>query len=263
MTRRLFLSLAAPAVFAQSAKEQRGGKIIEEVIQALGGEKFRTMQDRLETGRAYSFYRERLSGLAQTKIYTRYLTRPEPPQPGFIGLRIRQFMGKKDESSVLYLEDNQGWDITYRGARPIPEEDLKRFYESQLRNVFYILRMRMGEPGLIIEHQGTEVVDNQPADIIDITDSDNRVVTVWVHETTRLPIQQRAFRRQFGGLDEEVTHFSKYRDAGDGINWPYAWLRTRNQEKIFELFSSSVEVNQGFTDEIFSLSSKVKVLKKK
>lgn len=263
MTRRSLLLLAAPAVFAQSAKEQRGGKIVQEVIQALGGDRFRTMQDRLETGRAYSFYREKLSGLSQTKIFTRYLTRPEPPQPGYIGVRIRQTLGKKDEAAVVFLEDEKGWDITYRGARPISEEEVKRFYESQLRNVFYIFRMRMGEPGMIVEHQGTEVVDNQPADILDITDSDNRVVTVWVHQTTRLPIRQRAFRRQFGGLDEEVTHFSKYRDVGDSIQWPYAWLRTKNGEKVFELFSHTVEVNQNFTDELFTISSDTKILKKK
>lgn len=263
MTRRSLLLMAAPAIFAQSAREQRGGKIIQEVIQALGGESFTNMQDRVEIGRAYSFYREKLSGLAQTKIYTRYLTRPNPPQPGFIGFRVRQMMGKKDDYSVLFLEDNQGWDITYRGARPIPEEDVTRFYESQLRNIFYILRMRIGEPGMIFEHQGKEVVDNQPADIIDITDSDNRVVSVWVHETTRLPIQQRAFRRQFGGVDEEVTHFSKYRDIGSGIQWPYAWLRTRNQEKVFELFSNTIEVNQALTDDLFSLSGSTKILKKK
>lgn len=264
MTRRSVLALAAaPAIFAQSSRAARGEKIIKDAVAALGGDKFLSMEDRVESGRAYSFYRERLSGLSKTKIYTRYLTRPQPPQAGFYGVRVRQTLGKNDETAVVFLEDDKGWDLTYRGARPIPLDDVKRFHENQLRNIFYILRMRLGEPGLILEHQGTEVTDNQPAEIVDITDADNRVVTVWFHQTTKLPIRQRAFRRQGGDRDEDLTDFAKYRDVGGGIHWPYTWLRTRNGEKLFELFSDSVAMNTGIGDELFAISADTKILKKK
>ena len=43
------------------------------MIYALGGDAFRNMRTRTETGRAYSFYREQLSGLSVARIYTKYL----------------------------------------------------------------------------------------------------------------------------------------------------------------------------------------------
>ena len=93
MTYRIALVAAACAAAVQLAAEtnlERGKRVVDEALAALGGEKFLAMADRIESGRAYSFYRERLSGLSLAKIYTRYLTRPEPPVPGYLGVRERQ-----------------------------------------------------------------------------------------------------------------------------------------------------------------------------
>lgn len=250
-------------ISAAESRTERGDRIVKEALAALGGDKYFEMRDRVETGRAYSFYNQRLTGLSKTHLYTSYLTRPEPPQAGFFGVRVRQTLGKDQEAAVVFLEDGKGWDITYRGARPVADAEVKRFEESQLRNIFYILRMRLGEPGLIMEWQGSEVVDNAPAEAVDITDASNRVVTVWFHQSTKLPLRQRAFRRQGGDRDEDITFFSKYRDVGGGVFWPYTWLRMRNGEKIFEMFSDEVQINQSLTDDLFTVGADTKILKKK
>ncbi len=262
MLRALFTGLVALSAFAETFAA-RGERVVKEALAAVGGDRYLAMNDRIERGRAYSFHRERLSGLSRTTIYTRYLVRPEPPVPGFFGLRLRQALGKKEESAVVFLEDLKGWDITYRGARPIPDEDVQRFQEGQLRNVFYILRMRLGEPGLILESKGSDVVDNQPAELVDITDSENRVIRVWFHQTTKLPIRQLAVRREGPDRFEDLTFYSKYRDVGDGVQWPYTMLRQRDGATAFEIFLDSVEINQGLDDTLFTVSGDTKILKKK
>ena len=73
--------LAALAVHGAENNQDRGKRVIQQALAALGGDHFLSMQDRVESGRAYSFYRNELSGLSFAKIYTRYLTRPEPPLP--------------------------------------------------------------------------------------------------------------------------------------------------------------------------------------
>lgn len=257
--------LALPAALrgqGAETKAQRGERVVKEALAALGGDRFLAMRDRVETGRAYSFYRERLSGLSRTKIYTRYLTRPEPPPPGFFGLRVRQALGKDQDTAVVFLEDGKGWDVGYRGARPIAEAEVERFRETQMRGILYILRMRLGERGLIIESQGTGVDDNAPVEIVDITDADNKMVTVYFHQSTKLPLKQKMVRRTQGDRIEEVTIFAKYRDVGGGVMWPYTTERTRNGEKLFELFSESVEINRGLDDSLFTISADTKILKK-
>jgi hypothetical protein len=260
----LMLALVITA-FPASAETnlERGKHVVDEALQALGGESYLQMQDRVETGRAYSFYRDKLNGLSIAKIYTRYLTRPEPPVPAYLGVRERQAFGKKQETAVIFGE-NDGYDISFRGARPLPDNTLERFKESTLRNVLYILRMRLGEPGLIFESRGADVVENLSVDIVDITDADNRVVTVYFSKVEHLPVKQVTYRRDLQTKDrvEEVTRFTKYRDVGGGVMWPFDIQRERDGEKIYQMFSDSVAVNKGLTDSLFTLPANMKIFKK-
>lgn len=261
MTRRsLLFGFAALPVFAQS-RQERGKTVVESAIAGLGGANFMGMEDRVEAGRVYSFYRERLSGLSHARIYTRYLTRPEPPRIDFFGLRERQSFGKDKEDSASLFTEAGAWSITYRGARPIAPEIVERFRDSTRRNVFYILRQRMGEPGLLIEHEGQDIVENQPVDIINFTDSENKVVRAFFHTSTGLPVRQEYVRRDEKTRDrfEEVTRFAKYREV-KGVQWPYQIQRERNGEKIFEIFSENVQINVDLKDDLFTLSSKIKIL---
>jgi|SRR5579872_1146431 len=252
------------ALFPAAAEnnQERGKQIIDQVVAALGGDQFLQMRDRIESGRAYSFYREALNGLSLARIYTRYLIRPEPPVPGFLGVRERQAFGKNQESAVL-LSDGKGYDISFRGARPLPDATLDRFKESTLRNIFYILRQRLGEPGLIIEYTGSDVVENQSVDIVDITDADNRAVTVYFSHVTHLPVKQLTYRRDPLTKDriEEVTRFSKYR-AVNGVTWPFDIQRERDGEKIYQMYADSVVINKDLPDNLFTLPSNMKILKK-
>jgi hypothetical protein len=243
--------------------EQKGKKVIDDALAALGGQQFLAMSDRIESGRAYSFYRERLSGLSRATVYTRYLTRPEPPVAGFLGVRERQAFGKDEDSAVLFTDD-KGYQITFRGARPMPDDMLERFKDSTLRNIFYILRQRLGEPGLIFESRGADIVDNQPVEIVDIIDGENRTVKVYFNQSTKLPIRQVYYRRDPQTRDriEEVTVYSKYRDVG-GVQWPFAIRRERDGEKLFEIFSDKVAINNDLNDNLFTLPANMKILSKK
>jgi hypothetical protein len=205
-----------------------------------------------------------MSGLAKIKVYTRYLTRPEPPKPGFIGLRERQAQGK-DEDVLIIFTEGESWETTFRGARPMAPEQVGRWRESLLHNVLYILRQRLGEPGLEFRSLGAQVFENQPAELVEIADNDGRVVNVWFQASTHLPLKQSWVRRdpQTRERIEEVTVYAKFRDVGGGAQWPFVVRRERNREKIFEMFAESVTINQGLLDDIFTISEATKVLPRK
>ena len=254
------LFACAVAVRAETIQE-RGTRVVKEALAALGGSRYLAMEDRVEKGRAYSFYRENLSGLAIASIYTRYL--PGPAEPGQLRQRVRQAFGKNEDAWDLFLENGEGWDVTYHGARPIEKDLLERYRYSTLHDIFYILREKWNTPGMIYESQGADVVNNQPVEIVDITDPDNRVVTVYFHQSTKLPVKQVFYRRDPKTRDrhEETTIYSKYRDVGGGVMWPFAVYRERDGEKIFQMFAESVSINQNLPDNLFMLPGDVKRLK--
>ena len=246
---------------AENAQE-RGKRLVSECLDALGGDRYLNMQNREESGRAYSFYREQLTGLSIAKIYTRYY--PDVKDTAReLAVRERQNFGKKEDFGVLFTP-NEAYDITFRGARPLPSDRFTTYKETTLRDVFYILRLRYREPGMIFESRGADVIENSPVEIVDITDADNRTTTVYFHQLTKLPTRQVFYRRDPVIKDriEEITRFSKYRDVGSGVQWPYAIERSRNGEKIYEIFSESVQVNNAkMSDELFALPSGIKMLK--
>ncbi len=262
MTRRSLILTLAPVVLVAQDRRARAQKVLDDAVAALGGPKFMAMKDRTEAGRVYSFYRDRLSGASHARIFTRYLTRPEPPRIDFFGQRERQSFGKdnKEESAVLFTE-TEGWQITFRGARPVAKDVEERYRLSTLHNIFYILRQRLGEPGMILEHEGTDVVENMPVDIVTITDSENRSVKAFFHSSTKLPVRQEYVRRDEKTRDRfvELSRFSKYRDVS-GIQWPFQIQRERDGEKIYEIFAESVTVNNDLLDTLFTLNTKIKVL---
>lgn len=253
----LTLLLAVSALCGET-RQERGKRVIEEALAALGGDKFLAVKDRVEAGRAYSFYREQLTGLAVAKIYTKYLDGVPPRQ---LAQRERQSFGKDEDHVIVFLADN-AYQITYRGAKPLPSERFQRYVHSARRNIFYILRHRLNEPGMIFESQGATVWSNAPVEIVDITDAENNVVSVAFHRTTKLPVRQVSYRRDPETKEriEEVSIYSKYRNVGGGVQWPYSIMAERNGEKVFELYSESVMVNQNLKDELFSLPGGIKVL---
>lgn len=263
MKTTVLIAAAACCTFAAAAQEtqqQHGRRVVNDALQALGGNAFLHVQDRVETGRAYSFYNQQLSGVEIATIYTRYLA----PVPGKMELREHESFGRnKGEAGVLITEDH-GWEYNYHGARPMDEERLADFRQSMLLNIFYILRMRLDEPGLTCYFMGSDRFEAKPVNIVDITDAAGNTVTVHFSPSTKLPLRQSFKHRNatYHDFDTEVTVFDKYREVSGGVMWPYDIHRERNGQKLYEMYADSVEINQNLTDETFSLPAKLKVMPK-
>jgi hypothetical protein len=264
MTRRTFaLSVtgaSACLAFAADTPKDRGRQLVEKIIDALGGDAFRNMRTRTETGRAYSFYREQLTGLSMARIYTRYQDTGDAS-----GLREsqRQVFGKKQDDAVIFLP-TEAYEVTFRGAKPLADDRVKQFRESTLHDVFYVLRERVREPGVEFEAGEKDVIENQPVQILDIYDAEDRKTRVWINSDTFLPVKQ-SFRRWdpiIKDWRDEVTRYSKYREVTNRVMWPFATERERDTEKIFEMYSETVTVDDPLADNLFQLPNGIRILKK-
>lgn len=238
----------------------KGKQIIDQAIAALGGDRFLHMQNRVAAGRIYSFFRDQISGLDVATIYTEYL--PQKPAKG-LAIIERQVLGKKQDYSYLFLQD-QGWDITFRGARPIDDEKWHRYVRTTENDVLYMLRYRRDEPGMQFDYIGTDVYLTTHVEVVDITDASNQTVRVYFDHNTMLPVHET-----FTWLDpdtkyrnDEATEFDKYRDAGNGVMWPYSIERERNGYKSFQMFATKVEIDPAVPPKIFDLPPGAKILKK-
>lgn len=253
------LILMSALLLPAETRQEKGRRIVDEALKTLGGDAFLKVKTRTEAGRAYSFYRDQLTGLAVAKVFTKYLDAPAGKQK--LAVRERQSFGKEEDSVILFTEDG-GYQVTYRGIRPMKDDRFERYAQTARNNFFYILRQRLQEPGLIFEFRESTRWSNIPVDVVDITDADNNTVSVYFQQSTKLPVRQVRTRRDPETKDriEESSIWSKYRDVGGGVQWPFNIMAERNGEKVFELFSESVSLNDGTPESLFLLPKELKML---
>jgi hypothetical protein len=261
---KTFLTLVVTAVLlithVGAQTPGKGKQVVDQMVQALGGDAFLHMKTRVSGGRIYSFFHDRTSGADVARIYTAYDS--EPPAKG-LGVRERQVLGKKQDYSYLFLAD-QAFDITFRGARPLPDEDWERYERTTANDILYFLRFRHNEPGVLYDYVGSQVYLSMHVEVVDITDQAGSTIRVYIDHNTMLPV-----RVTFNWLDatskqrfDEETNFSKWRNAGDGVMWPFTIERQRNGYKVFQMFADKVEINAELPAGIFDLPAGAKVLKK-
>jgi hypothetical protein len=257
----LAILLVAGCASAQSIQE-KGRQLVDEMIEALGGEQFLDVENTVEKGRVFSFYQSQVNGLSRATIYKNYLPLPDDPDPRTLHLRERQGFGDEERWYYLITEDD-AWEVTYRGARPMAADTVERLHDNRMRDVFYTLLRRRNEDGIIFEERGTEVMNNRPTVKLDITDSENRVVTVWLHYSTKLPLRMSYQTRDENNVPhEDVVYYDKYNDAGGGVMLPMIIQRERDGERSFALFAESVSVNEQGLEEKWELPEGVSELER-
>ena len=254
------LAFATATAVAAESRQERARRLLEECRQQLGGEKFLKVRDVKRAGRAYSFYRQNVRGLAVTTIYDRYAPMKDSPEPGWLPVSRREVYTEKGDYYSLY-RNGQGWEVTFRGARPLPPERIKRYQDSTRLDIFYFLRYRFEEPGMYLYYRGTEIIDNTPTDAIDVTDADGNGVTYYLRQSDRMPVQQVYESRDPKTKipSEEKTVYSKYRDV-DGVQLPWNIRREVDGEKTFELFGRTAEINPRIDISLYSLDKRLTLL---
>lgn len=240
--------------------QSKGKELIDKAVAALGGSEFTHLRSVTTRGRIYGFFHDQLSGLDIARTYVEYAD--EAPA-GKLGVQERQVLGKKQDYSYLFLPD-KAFDVTYRGARPIPDESWQRYYRATHNDILYILRFRLKEPGLLFDYVGSEVLLSVHAEVVDLTDADGLSIRVYFDHNTMLPIRQ-----SYEWMDpvtrernEEITIYDKWRNAGFNVMWPFSIERQRNGYKTYQSFSDEVEVNKALPAKIFDLPEGAKILKK-
>ena len=236
----------------------KGLEFVNHAVDALGGDHFRTLQNVVSSGRGYGFFHDQLSGLALQKSFLEYTSGDGPD----LHVRQRILMGKKQDYSMLYLPQT-AYELTFRGARPIPDDDWQRYQRSMHNNFLYIARMRLAEPGMQFDYVGSDVYISTHVEIVDITDSTDQVVRVYFDHNSGLPIHETYswFDPATKEHNDDTIEFDKYRDAG-GVTWPFSIEREHNGYKTSQFFADKVEVNQPVPPGFFDLPKGTQILKK-
>lgn len=226
------------------ANSRKARAIIEQAIQALGGQNYLNIRDREQQGRGYGFHHGRPSG------------------PGSLFWSFSEFPDKERveitpqrDIAELYV-GNKAWEITYKGPHPIEQKDLDDYLRRRRYSLDSILRNWVNDPGVIFLFEGNAIAAQHPSLRVTLLNAKNESVTLYFDTDTHLPVKKTFEWRdpvdRQKNLEEEI--YENYRPVS-GIMAPFNVTRYFNGDMAGERFIFSVTINQGLNPAMFDPNS--------
>jgi hypothetical protein len=236
-------SQSQAAVAADQENAHKAKAIIEQGIQALGGQAFLTVRDREQQGRIYSFHHGRESGGGPFWSFSEF---PD---------KERIELTKERDIAQLFVGD-KAWELTYKGARAIEEKDRLDYMRLRRFSLDTVLRTWVTDPGVIFLYEGPAIAAQHSSDQITLINSQNESVTLYFDNDTHLPVKKSFTWRdpvdRQKNLEEEI--YENYRQVS-GIMAPYNVTRYFNGDMARQRFLNSVTINQGLDEAMFNPNS--------
>lgn len=222
--------------------QDKARAIVDQMVQALGGQAYLTVQDYYAEGRVGSFHNESLEGW---NLYYRYWKWPE---------KERTEVTKQRDVVRLYLGD-KAYEITYKGIQPLDPEKDERVKQALLRRHYSlenVLRQWLSEPGILLLDEGPSISEGLMAEKITIINSKNESVTLLVSPDTHLPLEKRFSTRdpRYRERDEETTIYGNWKII-QGVNTPRVLLTRRNGETLVQEITLNITYNTHPADSLF------------
>jgi len=218
--------------------------VIEQGIQALGGQAYLTVRDREQQGRGYGFHAGRATGSGGL-----FWTFSEFPD------RERIEYTKERDVAQVYV-GNKGYEITYKGPHPVEQKDLVDYLRQRRFSLDTILRTWVNDPSVILLFDGNAIAAQHPALKVTLINAQNESVSLYFDADTHLPIKKSFEWRdpvdKQKNLEEEV--YDNYKPVS-GIMAPYSLTRFFNGDMSRQRFLNSVTINQGLDPAMFDPKS--------
>jgi hypothetical protein len=235
---------AAPSVSPDQENARKAKAIIEQGIQALGGQAYLTLRDREQQGRIYGFHHGRESGGGT--VFWSFAEFPD---------KERVELTKERDIAELYV-GNKAWELTYKGAHPVEKKDLEDYMRRHRFSLDTVLRTWVNDPGVVLLFEGYAIAAQHPAQQVTLINAQDESVTLYFDSDTHLPVKKSFSWRdpvdKQKNLEEEV--YENYRQIS-GIMAPYNVTRYFNGDMSNQRFLNSVTINQGLDQSMFDPNS--------
>jgi hypothetical protein len=240
------LVLAGTAIKGQEASQQSKDKVkllVDNAIQALGGDAYLGIKDYSALGRYYVIEEDRQG-------WTEFVDQTKYPS------KARQESGKKSdkETAIFDLEAGKGW-ILYGDfeVKPATREQIEKFKKSLNHNLDYILHCRLREKGLTLHYFGSDLIEGRKAvEVVEIIDAENDTVRIAFDVSSGLPF--RVEYQEIGKFGRKLRIAEEYSNwhVVKGVNTPMRTDRFTNEQPSAQIFITKIDYNVGLQDSLFS-----------
>jgi len=223
----------------ENAKKAR--TLLDQAIQALGGDAYMNIRDITQEGRTYGFHHGESEGAGV--VFWRFLKYPD---------QERIELTKKRDVVYIY-RGNEGFEITYKGTRTDDPKNVADYTRRHHYALDWVLRHWLTEPGVAVFYEGPAIAAQKEAQQVTIMNAHNEAVTLYIDTNSHLPVKKTFSWRdptdRQRNIEEEV--YDAYRPV-EGVMTPFSITRFYNGDMANQRFLTSVTYNKGLSDSLFS-----------
>jgi hypothetical protein len=235
---------AAPPITVDQENARKAKALVDQAIQALGGEAYLTIRDRELSGRTFGFHHGRSSGNG-----VEFWSFSQFPD------KERVELTKERDIAELYV-GNKGYEITYKGAKLLEEKDLVDYQRRRRFSLETILRTWVNDPSVAMLYEGNVNAAQHPALRVTLINSKNEAVTLDFDIETHLPVKRSFEWRdpvdKQKNLEEEI--YENYRLV-QGVMTPYNVTGYFNGDMSRMRYIFSATYNTGLDQAMFDQNS--------
>jgi hypothetical protein len=220
--------------------ERRAKALLDQMIEALGGQAYLNIQDISQEGRGYSFHMGRPNSVGT--VFWRFYKFPD---------KDRMELTKQRDVVEIYNGD-KGSEVTYKGVRGAENKDLADYIRRRHYSLDWVLRRWLQEPGIALFYEGTTVADQKGVEQVTIMNAHNEAVTLAIDSLTHLPVKKTFTWRDPADKQRNVEDevWDNYRLV-QGLMTPFSVTRYYNGDMSNQRFLTSVTYNKGLDDSLF------------
>jgi hypothetical protein len=244
---------AQPATPAGS-EDQRGRALLNEMVDALGGDAWRNRKDMQATGRTAGFFRNQPNGMVIDFDYWRRFPasgQPETERLGFLTDKSMILPGKKIDVVQIWTATN-GYELTYKGRTELPKDQVEDYERRKQHSIDAVINTWLKTPGVMVIAEGTSMVMRRIADKVTVLSPNNDAVTIEMDATSYLPLRRTfQWRNQtFKDYDEDVEEYDDYHTI-QGLPTAFILTRYHNGDMVSQRFYNKVQYDVGLSNDLF------------
>jgi hypothetical protein len=235
---------STPSLPIDQANARKAREMLDQAIQALGGQAYLTARDKQEQGRVYSFYHGRPT--SNGVQYWRFVEYPD---------KERVEVTPQRDIAQIYVGD-KGYEVTYKGPRAIEKKDMDDYVRRHRLSLEVILRTWINDPGVALFFDGAALAGNLAAQKVTLINAKDESVSLYFDIDTNLPIMKSYSWRDPVDHEKntEEETYNGYRVI-QGINTYFGFTRYFNGDMQTERFINSASYNQGLNPAMFDANS--------
>jgi hypothetical protein len=242
-----------PAAVDSSAEKNaaKARAALDAMVKALGGDAWLNQKNVMRQGHGAAFYHGTPD--LGTTLFNECHQWPD---------RDRFEFGKHKDVYQYYL-GRKGYEVTYRGAKPLPQEQVDDFMRRRDHSIEIAMKVWIKDPRTILLYEGQRMAERHLADQVTLISAENEAITIQMDSQTHLPLS-RSFQFRdpvYKDKNTDVEEYADYHDV-DGFPTAFSITRMRNDETTRQFYIDKVQYNQDLPAGFWDLNDMAKKVKK-